>query len=129
LREELYRYIGGILRSNNGCLHEIGGVEDHIHLLAGIPATIPVADMIRLVKTNSSKWVNENQRLSGRFQWQTGYSAFSVSYSQMERVRRYIQDQEEHHRTHEFKEEFLELLKRHNIQYDMRYVFEQELTG
>ncbi|QDU54940.1 IS200/IS605 family transposase [Aeoliella mucimassa] len=124
LREKLYRYVGGIVRAENGCLREVGGMPDHIHLLLALPPTIAVSDAIRMVKTNSSKWVNERGDQPTRFQWQTGYGAFSVSASQREVVRHYIRNQEEHHRKRDFNEEFLEMLERHHIDYDPKYVFE-----
>ena len=90
LREPLYSYLGGILRSEGGSLLEIGGVEDHVHLLARLKTTHAVADILRVLKSNSSKWANEGERLSGRFAWQTGYSAFTVSHSQIDTIRRYL---------------------------------------
>lgn len=125
LQAELYPYIGGIIRENRGSLIEIGGMPDHVHLLALFSPTIAVSDMLRLIKTNSSKWANERPDVAGRFEWQTGYAAFSVSQSQAPRVRQYIQRQQEHHRVHSFKEEFIGLLRKHNIQYDERYLFEE----
>ncbi len=128
-REELYQYLGGIIRAEKGCLREIGGMPDHIHLLVGIRPTIAVADSIRIIKTNSSKWVNERGDQTAKFQWQTGYAAFSVSVSQREIVRRYIQNQQEHHRKLSFQDEFIGLLDRHKIEYDPKYVFEHEHVG
>ena len=129
LREKLYQYLGGILRAENGCLREVGGMPDHLHLLVGIPPTIALSDAIRIVKANSSKWVNELGDQAAKFQWQAGYAAFSVSVSQREVVRRYIHNQKEHHRQLSFREEFLELLDRHQIAYDLQYVFDQEHVG
>jgi len=125
LQEELFPYIGGIIRENRGTLLEIGGMPDHIHLLARLSPTIAVSDMLRLIKTNSSKWVNERPAAAGRFEWQTGYAAFSVSESQVPTVRQYIQRQREHHRERTFREEFLGLLRKHNIDFDERYLFEE----
>jgi len=81
--------------------------------------------MLRLIKTNSSKWTNDRTDVVGRFEWQVGYAAFSVSESQVDSVREYIQRQEEHHRTRTFTEEFIGLLKKHNIDFDDRYLFEE----
>ncbi|WP_442483541.1 IS200/IS605 family transposase [Aeoliella sp. SH292] len=128
-REELYQYLGGIIRAESGCLREVGGMPDHLHLLMGIPPTIAVSDAIRLIKANSSKWVNERDDHRGKFQWQPGYAAFSVSVSQRDVVGGYIQNQQEHHRQRNFREEFIELLDRHQIAYDPKFVFEQELVG
>ena len=98
LRDELYRYVGGIVRAEKGSLREIGGTSDHIHLLVGVPPTIAVSDAVRVIKANSSKWVNERADQDQKFQWQSGYAAFTVSVSQRETVLRYIQNQEQHHR-------------------------------
>ena len=126
-QDELYGYIGGILRENRGVLLKAGGIEDHVHLLAKLPPTIAVSDMLRLMKANSSKWINEVKEPKQRFEWQPGYAAFSVSESQVGSVESYIANQREHHQTRTFQEEFLLYLKKHNIEYDARYVFEQEL--
>ncbi len=97
--ERLYEYIGGIIRAKSGHLIEIGGVEDHVHLLANLSPTKSISDTIREIKANSSKWRNEFPDNTGRFEWQKGYGAFTVSYSQIESVRHYIRNQREHHRT------------------------------
>ena len=126
LRERLYQYIGGIVREKKGILLQIGGTQDHVHILAKLSPTFAISDVLKDVKTNSSKWVNEGDIVQVRFEWQTGYAAFSVSESQVGKVREYIQTQEEHHRKKTFREEFVELLKRHNIEFDERYLFEEE---
>jgi putative transposase len=122
LRERLYEYMGGIIRGERGTLLEIGGVPDHVHLLAKLKSDISIAEMVRLVKSNSSKWVNELNGSTGRFEWQTGYGAFSVSESQAKKVRKYIQDQESHHAKVSFRDELITLLKKHGIEYDERYL-------
>ncbi len=122
IREPLYRYIGGIIRNQRGILLEIGGVADHVHLLARFPAGKSVSDMLRDVKSDSSEWINQERR-HGRFAWQTGYGAFTVSQSQVGAVRRYIDRQEDHHRHTSFKEELVGLLKKHEIEYDERYLW------
>ncbi len=126
-QDDLYGYVGGIIRNHKGTLLCMGGVMDHVHLLAKLSPTIAVSDMLRLIKSNSSTMVNETMRPRIPFEWQPGYAAFSVSESQYERVRDYILNQEEHHRKKSFQEEFIELLEKHNIAYDLRYVFEQEI--
>ena len=103
-------------------------MPDHVHLLAKLPPTLAVSDMLRLIKTNSSKWANERDEVRN-FEWQVGYAAFSVSESQADRIRRYIQSQAEHHRTMTFREEYLALLRKHKIEFDERYVFEEEHIG
>jgi len=127
-QDDLYAYMGGIIRAEKGILLCAGGMPDHVHLLAKLPPTIAVSDMLRLVKANSSKWLGERRDVA-YFEWQAGYAAFSVSESQVERVRNYLRHQEEHHRTRPFKDEYLGLLRKHNIPFDERYVFEEEHIG
>jgi len=125
-QKRLYEYIGGIVRATDGHLIEIGGIEDHIHLLVGLSAKNPVSDNIRDIKANSSKWCNSLPGLTSRFEWQKGYGAFTVSYSQLELVRRYIQNQHEHHRTKTFKDEYIAFLEAHDIEFNHQYLFEDE---
>lgn len=129
VRDELYSYIGGIIRDERCHLLEIGGMQDHIHILAGFSPVAAVSDMLRQIKAGSSKWLNERDDVSNRFEWQTGYGAFTVSQSQVPVVRRYIQRQEEHHRVRSFKDEYMELLKRHGIQFEESYLFDNEHHG
>lgn len=123
----LYKYIGGIIRSQHGCLVEIGGVEDHVHVLAHLSPTNSLSGMVREIKTNSSKWLNGLPEVESRFEWQKGYSAFTVSQSQVESVARYICNQKEHHRTKTFEEEYIEFLDRHGIEFVKEYMFEDEV--
>jgi len=123
LRERLYGYIGGLVQAEHGCLLAAGGTEDHVHLLVSFPAQPAVADFVRLIKTNSSKWIHETFANQGEFAWQSGYGAFSVSRSNDGDVRRYIAVQREHHRRVGFQEEFLEFLHRHEVKYDERYIW------
>lgn len=115
LRDELYAYLGGILRHQKGVLLAAGGMPDHVHLLAGFGADMSVAKMLQLLKANSSKWVNERTGRPGGFAWQIGYGAFSVSESKIAEVRAYILNQEEHHKTVSFEQEFQMLLRKHGI--------------
>lgn len=110
------------MRTLGGVPEAVGGVSDHVHLLVGLRATHCLADVMCEVKSVSSRWVHETPGC-GRFAWQEGYGAFTVSESQRIAVRRYIENQEEHHRTRTFREEYLELLKRHGVEFDGRYVF------
>lgn len=126
IRERLYEYMGGIIRGLDGSLIEIGGIEDHVHLLVGLQPTHALADVIREIKANSSKWVNEHNLVSGKFEWQRGYSAFTVSYSLQGALRHYNQGQQEHHRVRTFEEEYEELLKKHDIAFERRYLFDEE---
>jgi REP element-mobilizing transposase RayT len=124
LRDELHPYIGGIILDAGGEPTEIGGVADHVHILAKLPATLAVADALRLIKANSSKWCGERADLVRTFAWQTGYAAFTVSKSQAGPVREHIQNQERHHRRKTFKQELVSLLKRNDIDYDERYLWD-----
>ena len=128
-QDDLYGYIGGIVRDQKGKLLKIGGVEDHVHLLAKLGPTIAISDVLRKIKSNSSKWINERSDVSRKFEWQSGYAAFSVSESKLPAVSEYIANQAEHHRKKTFEEELLAILKKHNIEFDMRYVFEQEVIA
>ena len=100
-----------------------------MHLLVKLSPTIAISDVLRKIKSNSSKWVNERPDVTRKFEWQAGYAAFSVSESQMPSVSEYIANQAEHHRKKTFEEEFLAILKKHNIDFDMRYIFEQEIIA
>jgi REP element-mobilizing transposase RayT len=124
LKDDLYSYIGGILRGQSGSLLEIGGIADHVHLVIRIGPDVSVSDIVRLVKANSSKWVNERPDARGRFAWQQGYAAFPVSFSQLPGVLSYVQGQEDHHRRKTFQEEFVEFLKRHEIEFQESYLWD-----
>src|SRR5262245_58016996 len=121
LRERLWPYLGGIARENDVKAVSIGGHTDHVHLLLSLPATMPIAKAMQLIKGGSSKWVHDSFPDQRLFAWQSKYGAFSVSVSQVERIIRYIDNQEAHHRKMTFQEEFLALLKKHRIEYDERY--------
>ncbi len=129
IRGRLYEYIGGIVRNSNGSLIEIGGIEDHVHLLVNLSPARSVSETIRDIKANSSKWANEQSEDVSRFEWQKGYGAFTVSYSQIDPVRTYIRNQREHHRRRKFNEEYVELLQRHDIEFDRPFLFEAEHHG
>lgn len=122
--ERLYPYIGGIARAEKGALYNIGGVEDHVHLYLRWRTDGTVADLMRAVKARSSLWVHQTFAELGEFAWQEGYSAFSVSKSQEEAVKKYIAGQAEHHRKEDFKTELLRMLRLHEVEFDERYVFE-----
>jgi len=124
IRSELHPYMATVL-TNNGCPSLcVGGVEDHAHLLFGLSRTLTVAKVVEAVKTSSSKWIKTKGSEFKGFHWQGGYGIFSVSQSNANAVCRYIQNQVEHHKRKTFQAEFLELLKRHNIAYDERYVWD-----
>jgi len=123
LQERLWPYLGGIARENGMKALAIGGVEDHVHLLLSLPATLSVAKAIQLIKGGSSKWIHETFPTKRSFAWQEGYGAFSVSISHVKDTIAYIQKQAEHYRKQTFQEEFLLFLKKHGIEYDERYVW------
>lgn len=125
--ERLYSYIGGILREEKCVLLAAGGMPDHVHLLVSWSKECSVADVLRVIKTNSSKWIHET--LHADFAWQSGYGAFAVSQSNLDSVKTYIANQKEHHRKMSFKEEFVALLKKHGIPYDERYVWDDEIVA
>jgi REP element-mobilizing transposase RayT len=123
LRSRLWPYLGGIARENGMKTLAIGGVEDHVHLLLSLPSTMPIAKAIQLVKGGSSLWIHKTFPGQSGFAWQEGYGAFSLGISQIEATKSYIESQEEHHRKISFQEEFLAFLKKHNLDYDERYVW------
>jgi len=122
IRNDLFAYLGGIIRELKGTALIVNGTSDHVHMLVRIRPVHAVAQIARLVKANSSKWVHE--KWNARFAWQTGYGAFSVSESNVSVVSRYIAAQEEHHEKHTFQEEYVAFLRKNNIPYDERYVWE-----
>jgi REP element-mobilizing transposase RayT len=128
-QSRLYEYIGGIICAKNGHILEIGGVADHLHIAANLSPKIAVSDVIRDIKGGSSSWINTEKVAPAHFDWQRGYAAFTVSQSNLESVLLYIRNQEEHHRTKSFEEEFIEFLERHQIAYKREYLFEDEHHG
>ena len=118
--EELWRYVVGLAYAKNIHVVAAGGTKNHLHLLVLLPQTITLSKALQDLKANSSRWLRETAR---DFQWQQGYGAFSVSQSQRETVTRYIANQEQHHQTRTFEQEFAALLQRSGIQYDPRFVF------
>lgn len=120
----LYEYIGGILAHRKCALRAAGGIADHIHLLASLNRDSCVSDAVRDVKSLSCAWIHDSFVHSRDFAWQSGYAAFTVSYSNLESVRAYLASQAEHHHAKTFQEEYIEFLKRHEIDYDERYVWD-----
>lgn len=121
-RGNVHAYIGGIVREIGGIALIVNGVADHVHIVSKLPPTIAVSDALRVIKTNSSKWIREQKRPN--FAWQKGFSAFTVSESVLPSVVQYVKGQEEHHRKKTFAEEYIEFLVANKIPYDPRYVFE-----
>ncbi|MCP4640161.1 MAG: IS200/IS605 family transposase [bacterium] len=124
VRERLWPYMGGIVRDHNWRALCIGGTGDHVHTLLLLPAKVPIADAMKVIKAASSKWLSETLPGMERFAWQEGYGAFSVSISHRDDTIAYIKRQEEHHRHKTFKEEFVEFLRRHEIEWDERYIWD-----
>ncbi len=123
-RDELHKYIPGIINEKGNYSLAVNGYKDHVHVFFELNPTKPLSDVIRDIKANSSRWINENQFLPGKFEWQTGYAAFSYSKSQRNEVIQYIMKQEEHHKEKTFQEEYLALLNKFDIAFDDHYVFE-----
>ena len=123
-KDEIYKYITGIITNQKQKLIAINGMPDHIHILVGIKPNIPLSDLVRDIKSSSSKFINEQKWINGKFEWQTGFGAFSYGHSQLTNVIKYIEDQEEHHRTKTFKEEYMSFLKLFNIDFRNEYLFE-----
>jgi REP-associated tyrosine transposase len=121
LQERLWPYLGGIARENGMTALEVGGIEDHAHVLLSLPATTPIAKAMQLLKGGASKWVHDTFPEHRGFVWQAGYGAFSIGISQVEHTRRYIANQKEHHRRMTYQEELRAFLKKHGIEYDPRW--------
>ena len=124
IEARVWAYLGGIARQNDLRPLLIGGVDDHVHILLGMPPTITVSEALKRIKGGSSGWVKENFPGCQGFAWQDGYAAFAVSKSQMGEVEAYIRDQREHHRLKTFQEEYRAFLDRHGVEYDERYLWD-----
>jgi putative transposase len=123
-REELHKFITGIVSNRGQKLFAIFVMPDHVHLLLSISPNILTSDLVRDIKAGSSKFINDNRLIVGKFNWQEGYGAFSYSKSQVDNVVKYILNQEEHHKKKTFKEEYLDFLRKFDIKYDDKYLFE-----
>ena len=128
-RGDLYAYIRGLAKDHKASILSAGGIEDHVHLFAKTHPSFAIADTVKLIKSNSSRWINETGRIGARFEWQRGYGAFSVSQSMSDTIKAYIANQRQHHRSQSFRSEYLEILRRHSIDFDERYVFDEEIIG
>jgi putative transposase len=120
---ELYAYMAGIIKSENQYPIKINGMPDHVHLVFAIKPAMAISDLIRVVKTNSSKWINASKFLNTIFEWQRGYGVFSYSHSQIDWLIKYVTNQESHHKGMSFKEEYLALLHEFNIEFRNVYLF------
>ncbi|MFN3194512.1 MAG: IS200/IS605 family transposase [Chlorobiota bacterium] len=125
-KEDLYKYISGIISNHEQKLMIINGMPDHVHLLIGTKPNCNLSDLVRVIKSNSSKWINEKSLVRGKFEWQTGFSAFTVSQSVVPSVVEYIKNQEKHHKKKTFREEYIDFLKANNIDYNTDYIFTED---
>ncbi len=123
-QDELHKYICGIVNGKKQKVYAIGGMPDHIHILVSISPNIAISELVRDIKANTSKWINEKGLIKEKFQWQEGFGAFSYAQSQLDNVMAYINNQEQHHQKKTFKEEYLDLLQKFNVEYDEKYLFE-----
>lgn len=124
IQSRIFSYLAGALKREKGIPILINGMEDHVHILAVLHQTTCVADVLRNIKANSSKWLHRDVQGHDEFAWQSGYGAFSVSASQKDTVLQYIRNQAEHHKSMTFQQEFIGLLKKHGIEYDERYIWD-----
>ena len=122
-KDELYKYITGIVQRNGHKMLQINGMPDHIHLLFGMSPVQSLSDLIKFIKQDSSRWINDKGVADGKFNWQAGYGAFSYSKSQLPKVLSYIENQQKHHKKRSFLDEYKALLETHDIDYDDRYIF------
>lgn len=123
-REELHKFITGIVSKRNQKLIAIFAMPDHVHIFLGIKPNISISDLVRDIKAGSSKFKNDNKWVLGKFSWQEGFGAFSYSHSHIDNVVKYILNQEEHHKTKTFKEEYLDFLNKFQIEYNEKYLFD-----
>jgi putative transposase len=123
-KEEIYKYITGIVRNDGHKLIVINGMPDHLHILLGLKPNMALSDLVRDIKSNSSNFINQRRLSQGKFGWQEGYGAFSYGHSQLDTIIRYIQNQEQHHSHRSFKDEYLVLLKKFQIAFESKYVFD-----
>lgn len=127
-RDDLFAYIGGTVEEHKATLLKSGGIEDHVHLLLRIHPEYAISKTIQLLKANSSAWINRMKKTRAKFEWQRGYGAFSVSQSMSSSVKQYISRQRQHHACRTFEDEYLEMLRKHEVEFDTKYVFEQEIV-
>ena len=124
-KEDLNKYITEITQSNNHKMLAINGMHDHIHILIGMRPTQSISDLMKEVKQSSSIWINQKKLTNIKFEWQEGYGAFSYSKSQIDNVIKYIQNQEEHHKKQTFRDEYLDMLTKFEIEFEEKYIFKE----
>jgi putative transposase len=120
---ELYKYMTAIIQNNNHKVLVINGVEDHVHILFGMRPTQSLSELMQMIKGDSSKWINQNKLTTFKFSWQEGFGAFSYSKSHVGNVVNYINNQEQHHKKKSFHEEYMEMLKKYEVDFDPNYIF------
>ncbi|MBQ8760403.1 MAG: transposase [Bacteroidales bacterium] len=120
----IFSYIGGIINGSGGMPIEIGGIESHVHILTTLPKNTSLSDFVRIIKSDSSRWIKTINKHYNKFSWQEGYGAFSVSPALIDKTGRYIQNQSEHHKTMTFRDEYKSFLKAYGIECDERYIFD-----
>ncbi len=123
-KTELHKYIAGIIKGKGHKSIIVNGMQDHIHAFIGLKPVMSISDLVRDIKNNSSNFVNDHKLIKGKFGWQEGYGAFSYSQSHIDNVYNYILNQEKHHKKKSFKEEYLEFLKKFEVEYDEKYLFD-----
>ncbi len=123
-KDELFKYIAGIIKGKEQKSIIVNGVSDHIHIFVGLRPSMAISDLVRDIKNNSSNFINENKFVKGKFAWQEGYGAFSYSQSHINNVYNYILNQEEHHKTKTFREEYIDLLNKFEVEYNEKYLFD-----
>lgn len=123
-KEDLYKYITGIVKNQGQKLIAINGMPDHVHILIGLKPATALADLVREIKADSTNFINKEKFVRGRFNWQEGYGAFSYGHSQLNTIIRYIQNQERHHERRSFRDEYMTLLRKFDIAFEEKYVFE-----
>ena len=123
-KDELHKYIVGIIKGKNQKPIIVNGMPDHIHIFVGLKPSMAISDLTRDIKNNSTNFINEKKLVRGKFSWQAGYGAFSYSHSQIGNVYNYILHQEEHHKKKSFREEYLEFLKKYEIEFNEKYLFD-----
>jgi len=124
LREELHRYITGIVQNQGHKMLAVNSMPDHIHIFIGLKPDVSLSSLVRDIKANSSRWIHEHNSAARQFEWQRGYGAFSYAHSQVDAVVRYVRDQQKHHQRVVFREEYLTFLQKFGVSYDLKYVFE-----
>ena len=122
-KEDLHKYINGIVNNQGQKLIAINSMPDHVHILIGLKPAMALADLVREIKADSTNFINERKLLHGRFNWQEGYGAFSYGHSQLKRIIDYIREQERHHERRTFRDEYVRFLKKYEIEHDEKYIF------